>query len=90
MSSGVYLLHFSRPIAHARHYLGSAEVMNRRLKKHYRGGGSRLMQVVRERNIDWVVARVWHANDARSAKIIERKLKKQKNGKKLCPICRVK
>ena len=49
------------------------------------------MQVVRERNIDWVVARVWHANDARSAKIIERKLKKQKkNGKKLCPICRVK
>lgn len=88
MSSGVYLIHFETPIAHARHYLGSAAVMNRRLKKHQRGGGARLMEIVRERGIPWVVARLWYARDLRSARVIERKLKRQHGSTRLCPLCR--
>ena len=86
--SGVYLIHFSEPIAHARHYLGSAKSLNRRLKQHWKGAGARLMGVVRDRGIGWSVARVWPARDARSARLIERRLKRQHGSVKLCPICR--
>ena len=86
--SGVYLIHFSEPVAHARHYLGSAAVLNVRLKKHWNGNGSRLMSVVKERGIRWVVARVWHARDTRSARMLERQLKRRHSGVRLCPICR--
>src|SRR6476661_2336108 len=41
----VYLLHFSKPYKHARHYLGSADDVSARLELHRKGQGARLTQV---------------------------------------------
>ena len=86
MTSGVYLLHFDRPLAHARHYIGWSDDINARIECHRLGGcaSSSLMRAVKEAGIGFVVARVWPDADRN----FERRLKKQKNGCKLCPVCR--
>jgi len=53
-----------------------------RLDQHRRGTGARLTQVVREAGIAFVVARTW-----RGGRCLERKLKAQHSGVRLCPIC---
>jgi predicted GIY-YIG superfamily endonuclease len=78
----VYLLHFTQPYKHARHYLGCAEDVGARLAQHRKGTGARLTQVVREAGISWVVARTW-----RGGRHLEHKLKGYHSGVKLCPIC---
>jgi len=45
----VYLLHFDQPYKHARHYVGWASNVRRRLAEHEAGRGARLLAVVRER-----------------------------------------
>lgn len=85
----VYLLHFSQPISPdhtCQHYLGSAEDVNTRLTHHLTGRGARLTQVANERGIDYEVVRVWKAEPGKGREL-ERKLKNQKNGHKLCPVC---
>ncbi len=52
------------------------------LDQHRNGTGARLTQVVREAGISWVVARTW-----RGGRRLERKLKAQHSGVRLCPIC---
>jgi len=79
----VYLLHFDRPYRHARHYLGYAADLDARLKRHKAGNGARLLQVVMDTGISWVLARTWPGG-----RDVERKLKRQKNSPRLCPICR--
>lgn len=85
--SVVYLLHFEKPIAEGRptqHYIGFAKDLDRRLAHHRHGtSGARLLEVAFERGIGFVVARVWDPGD----KVLERQLKDQKNGRRLCPIC---
>jgi hypothetical protein len=90
MASVVYLIHFERPIGdldnprgQARHYLGFTEDLEARLEAHRTGNGSRLMEVVTEAGIGWTVARTWPGD-----RDLERKLKAQHNGPRLCPICR--
>jgi predicted GIY-YIG superfamily endonuclease len=78
----VYLLHFSRRHCHAGHYLGSAVNLPARLTEHQLGRGARLTQVVKSLGITFTVARVWDGGRG-----VERKLKCQKNGPRLCPIC---
>lgn len=78
-----YLLHFDEPIAHAKHYLGSTTNLERRISEHRRGYRARLMEVLKERGIGFQVARVWEGGDRQ----LEKKLKKQKQGTRLCPIC---
>jgi len=82
----VYLLHFDRPLHHARHYLGYASDLQKRLDIHRRGGSddARLMQVLRERGIGFKLARTWPGGDRR----LERKLKKRHESPRLCPLCR--
>ena len=77
-----YLLHFSKPYKHARHYLGSAKDLYVRLQQHNAGQGARLTQVVREAGIELYLARTWNGDRA-----YERKLKRQHGGPRLCPIC---
>ena len=80
----IYLIHFDRPLAHAKHYMGSTKNLEERLACH-RGGGAdsaRLMQVIRELKIPWRLARTWPGG--RKA---ERRLKNLKNAPRLCPIC---
>ena len=78
----VYLLHFSEPYRHARHYLGSTEDLERRLAEHRGGTGARLMEVVGEAGISFTLARTWPGGRKR-----ERQLKKQGGRSRLCPLC---
>jgi predicted GIY-YIG superfamily endonuclease len=66
----VYLLHFKQPFRHARHYLGYADNLSARLAQHKSGNGARLMEVVHDAGISWVVARTWEGG-----RDLERKLK---------------
>lgn len=80
----IYLLHFDRPYKHARHYLGSAKDLEARLESHRTGKGghrpARLMTVVREAGIGFVVARTWQGSRKR-----EKQLKP--NRARACPLC---
>lgn len=82
----VYLLHFSQPVGSSRHqcqhYIGYASKLNTRLDHHKLRPDVRLMQVLQERGISFALARTWEGG-----KELERKLKNQKNGGRLCPIC---
>lgn len=82
----VYLLHFDRRISEnhtCQHYLGSASNLNKRLALHKSGKGARLTQVANERGIEYSIVRTWEGD-----RTLERKLKKQKNAPRLCPVCR--
>ena len=54
-----YLLHFSQPYKHARHYSGTADDLPARLAEHEAGRGSRLLAVVKAAGITWTLARTW-------------------------------
>ena len=78
----VYLLHFETKLAHAQHYLGSTDNLENRLACHRKGNGARLMAVVTALGITWRLARTWPGDRA-----LERRLKRRKEGRRLCPIC---
>ena len=78
----VYLIHFDQKLAHAQHYLGSADDLQARLACHRSGNGARLMEVITEQGIPWRLARTWPGN-----RKLERELKRQKGSPRLCPIC---
>jgi len=80
----IYLIHFDRPLHHARHYLGYCAdgTLEVRLIRHRAGRGARLLAVLRELNIGWRVVRVFEGD-----RKIERRLKA--SGRvRLCPVCR--
>jgi predicted GIY-YIG superfamily endonuclease len=79
----VYLLCFDRPYHHARHYLGFAENLEARLAAHRKGTGARLVQVIAQAGIGWRLVRTWPGGN----RALERRLKNQKHGPRLCPIC---
>lgn len=80
----VYLLCFAHnPYKHAKHYLGSTSNLERRLEEHRRGQGARLMSVISDAGIDFVLARTWEGGKDK-----ERQLKKRGGHSKLCPICK--
>lgn len=81
--SGVYLLHFDRPLEHAQHYLGFADDIDARIERHRAGNGSKLVRAALDAGIGFRLVRVWEGMDRNG----ERKLKKRKNGCKLCPLC---
>lgn len=81
----VYLFHFSSPVSDrhtCRHYLGYCLDLWARVRCHAGGRGARLTEVAVERGIKLEIVRVW-----KGTRKDERKLKNQKNGPALCPIC---
>jgi predicted GIY-YIG superfamily endonuclease len=87
----VYLIHFDRPIGdpgnprgQARHYIGYADDLERRLAQHRSGNGSALMAAVARVGIPWQVVRTWPDGD----RTLERRLKRQKHAWRFCPLCR--
>lgn len=80
---GVYLLHFSPAYKHAKHYIGYADDIDRRVSAHRCGVAARLTQVAVAAGCTLFLARVWEGGD----RTLERRLKKGKNAPKLCPIC---
>jgi predicted GIY-YIG superfamily endonuclease len=80
--STIYLLHLDTPLAHSKHYLGSADDLDARLERHAQGDGARMLAVCRERGITWRLARTWEGG-----RRLERRLKNFKNTPRLCPVC---
>lgn len=84
MNCGVYLLHFTRPVAHATHYIGWSENVPARIEQHLDGRGSPLVAAAIEGGGDVQVAQLWPgANRA-----FERQLKNRRNARGICPVCR--
>jgi len=84
VKGSIYLLHFHRPLKHARHYTGWAKDVVARVREHQRGceHSSRLMQAVIAAGIGFDVVRVWTGK----TRIDERQMKKHGAGRR-CPIC---
>lgn len=82
----IYLIHFERPLHHARHYLGYCAdgTLQVRLIRHRAGRGARLLAVLRTLNIGWEVVRVFEGD-----RHFERTLKNRRNTPRLCPVCSV-
>ena len=79
----VYLLHYKIPLYHARHYLGNTSNLKNRIKYHRNGQSKAHLPVAFYKlGIDFVVSRIWEGEFK-----LEKQLKKQKNNRKLCPIC---
>lgn len=80
----VYLICFDRPFRHARHYLGWTEgPVAKRMDRHRRGDGARLLAALKRAGIGWELVRTWPGDRA-----LERKLKNRKCSKQLCPKCK--
>jgi predicted GIY-YIG superfamily endonuclease len=79
----VYLLHFGEPYFHARHYVGFARDVSRRLRQHRAGRGARLMAAIAEAEIGFELARTWE----NVTRVFERRLHRNRNNPKCCPIC---
>jgi predicted GIY-YIG superfamily endonuclease len=82
VSGTVYLLHFDRPYAHAKHYTGWTTDLTARLAEHAAGRGARLLAVIRAADIGWQLARTWPGS-----RRLERALKVQGGASRRCPIC---
>lgn len=83
----VYLIHFSKKLAHAQHYIGFAENdLEQRIEKHKAGTGAKILKACNEAGIEWDVAEVWPEGD----RTFERSLKNKKKSSCLCPICQAK
>jgi predicted GIY-YIG superfamily endonuclease len=80
----IYLLHFTTPVAHARHYLGSAADVLARLEVHRSGQGARLTQVAVLRGARLELVRTW-----RGGRVKERAMKQAYHHAftQLCPLC---
>lgn len=93
----VYLLHFTTPYKHAKHYLGATgKTLDARLSAH-RGGEcagdrdgrpAKLIQALLGAGGDFIVARTWATATRRDAFVLERALKKRGGRGRLCPVCR--
>ena len=80
----VYLLHFEKPLAHAKHYIGYTENLPTRIEEHRKGRSKvRIMQVLFQKGIGFYLARVWKAD-----RDFERHLKNCRDTTKRCPICK--
>lgn len=84
----VYVLHFTQPVGHARHYVGftSKDDVSERLAYHRAGRGSRLIKALIEQGGDFELVKVWkHAS-----RNFERRLKEGGSGARVCPCCTAK
>lgn len=82
-----YLVHFSRPLRHARHYIGvttRVDDIEARLAEHRAGRGARICAVAVAEGIDLVLARTWPNVPWR----YEVRLKAQGGASRLCPLCK--
>ena len=83
MSGTVYLLHFSEPFGHARHYIGWAEDLQRRLAQHRAGQGSNLCRHASMAGVTFTLAATWPGTRSD-----ERRRHRNHHGARDCPVCR--
>lgn len=83
MDAYCYLLHFSAPVGHARHYLGTAYNLPKRLTLHRTGRSrAKLIDAAVAQGTTFTLVRVWPGG-----RKMERQLKNRKEGPTLCPVC---
>lgn len=82
MKGTVYLLHFTAPYKHARHYVGFTTDLDRRMLDHFHGRGARLVEVIGGAGLGAMIARTFDGD-----RRLERRIKNQKQTPRLCPIC---
>lgn len=81
----VYLLHFSKSIGHAQHYIGQTDrSIEVRLEEHRSGRGARLTQLAVAAGLDIILARTWVG----APRCFEQKLKNRGGARRFCPVCR--
>lgn len=82
----VYLLYYNKPIHHAKHYMGCTSNLSNRIKCHRNGNSkAHLPMAFHKLGIGFEVSRIWDGDFA-----LEKKLKKYKNNRRLCPFCQKK
>lgn len=80
----IYVLHFSRPYRHAKHYVGWTDrPIEERLAEHRAGRGARLCAVVCAVGIELLLS-----HTVPGTRDDERKLKKRGGASRHCRICR--
>jgi hypothetical protein len=95
VAGNVYLIHLERGLVPAHgstHYIGwaSEDGLWERIETHAAAlpgtphRGSPMLAAANERGIRWSVVRIWRGADRH----FERKLKRRKKAKHLCPVCR--
>jgi predicted GIY-YIG superfamily endonuclease len=78
----IYLLHFTRPYQHARHYCGWTEDLIERLCCHASGRGARLMAVIYQAGISFTLVRT-----CEGTRRTERAIKNAGGAVRYCPLC---
>lgn len=79
----VYLVHASRALHGARHYLGFSTNVRARLARHKAGRGAPLLAAMADRGIGYRVVRQWRGKDG----YFEQDLKRRYDLAQLCPVC---
>jgi predicted GIY-YIG superfamily endonuclease len=80
----IYLIHFSVPLYHARHYVGyTRNRLEDRIEEHKQNRGARILAHLNSLGIEWKVVKTWNGDRNE-----ERRLKKSTKSCFLCPICR--
>lgn len=82
----VYLLHFSKKLGHAQHYIGVTTRGNveERLSEHRSGRGARLCAAAVQGGAELQLARTWE----NVPRFTEVKLKNRGGAGRLCPVCK--
>ena len=78
----VYLIHFEKEFKGCRHYIGYTRDIEMRMTYHRNGNGSCLLNALNKLDIKYEIVRTWEGGYD-----LEKKLKKRKKAKLLCPIC---
>jgi predicted GIY-YIG superfamily endonuclease len=78
----VYMLHFSEPYKHARHYVGWTEDLLCRLDQHASGHGARLVAVIWQAGIGFTLIRI-----CEGTRSTERAIKNNGGAPRFCPAC---
>lgn len=78
----IYLLHFTQPYKHARHYTGWTDNLTQRLADHRAGQGARLLAVIKQAGIGFTLARTVTGDRHK-----ERAIKNAGGAVRYCPIC---
>ena len=82
ITGAIYLLHFSQPYQHARHYTGWTLNLAERLAAHSHGSGSRLVEVISRVGIGFALARTTTGTRDK-----ERAIKNAGGQVRYCPLC---
>jgi predicted GIY-YIG superfamily endonuclease len=78
----IYLLCFTRPYKHARHYVGWTEDLLDRLDTHAKGRGARLVEVIIQAGIGFTLVRT-----CEGTRRTERAIKHAGGAVRYCPAC---